>query len=82
MTKDILRAIRFPLLFVLIIVLVHFYSTYYEIQLSHYGVYPRRIDSLRNTLNTYKENARLKAEQFDIAKIIPIYEKLYKSLVS
>ncbi|MDG1396608.1 MAG: rhomboid family intramembrane serine protease [Flavobacteriales bacterium] len=52
MTKDILRAIRFPLLFVLIIVLVHFYSTYYEIQLSHYGVYPRRIDSLLGVITS------------------------------
>jgi membrane associated rhomboid family serine protease len=52
MTKDILRAIRFPSLFVLILVLIHFYSTYYEIQLSNYGVYPRRINSLLGVITS------------------------------
>ena len=52
MTKDILRAIRFPSLFVVILVLVHFYSTYYDIELSNYGVYPRRIDSLLGVITS------------------------------
>ena len=52
MIKDILRAIRFPSLFVIILVLVHFYSTYYDIQLSNYGVYPRRINSLLGVITS------------------------------
>lgn len=35
-----------------------------------------------NTLKTYKTNARKKAEEFDIERVVPMYEKLYKSLVS
>lgn len=33
------------------------------------------------TLNTFKENAYTQAQQFDIKKILPLYEELYQSLV-
>ena len=46
MTKDLLKALRFPLSFVLIIVAVHLYSTHYGIRLSNYGIYPRELKGI------------------------------------
>ncbi|MGP8214807.1 MAG: N-acetyl-alpha-D-glucosaminyl L-malate synthase BshA [Bacteroidia bacterium] len=34
------------------------------------------------TLATFKDNARKQAEKYDISKILPIYEALYKSVIS
>ncbi|MBL7888105.1 MAG: N-acetyl-alpha-D-glucosaminyl L-malate synthase BshA [Bacteroidia bacterium] len=34
-----------------------------------------------NTLNQFKENAYQQAKQFDIEKILPMYEKLYKDVI-
>ena len=34
------------------------------------------------TLNTFKNNAFEQAKKFDIAKILPLYEKLYAKVIS
>jgi membrane associated rhomboid family serine protease len=46
MKKEVLYAIKFPLLFVTILCLIHVYSSYYGIRLSHWGVYPRETQGL------------------------------------
>ena len=52
MMKDLLKAVRAPLLFVVILFLIHSYSTYYGVRLSHYGVYPRELKGLLGILTS------------------------------
>lgn len=52
MTKDFFQAIKLPLLFVLILLFIHLYSTVYDIKLSHFGVYPREINGLIGVFTT------------------------------
>ena len=52
MIKDLLKAVRVPLLFVVILCLIHSYSTYYGVRLSHYGVYPRELKGLLGILTS------------------------------
>jgi len=46
MIKDLFKAIKLPFLFVIILSLIHFYSTHYGVRLSHFGVYPRELKGL------------------------------------
>ena len=46
MIKDLFKAVRIPLLFVAIITIIHTYSSYYGIRLSHYGIYPRELKGI------------------------------------
>ena len=46
MIKDFLNAVKFPLSFVLIIIVLHLYSTHYGIRLSNYGIYPRELKGI------------------------------------
>ena len=50
--KDLLKAVRAPLLFVVILFLIHSYSTYYGVRLSHYGIYPRELKGLLGILTS------------------------------
>ena len=50
--KDLLKAVRAPLLFVVILFLIHSYSTYYGVRLSHYGIYPRELKGLVGILTS------------------------------
>ena len=52
MIKDIFKAAKFPLLFVAILFLIHFYSTFYGVRLSHFGVYPREFNGLIGILTS------------------------------
>lgn len=52
MMKDLLKAVRAPLLFVVILFLIHSYSTYYGVRLSHYGIYPRELKGLLGILTS------------------------------
>ncbi len=50
--KDLLKAVRGPLLFVVILFLIHSYSTYFGVRLSHYGIYPRELKGLLGILTS------------------------------
>jgi len=50
--KDLLKAVRAPLLFVVILFLIHSYSTYFGVRLSHYGIYPREFKGLLGILTS------------------------------
>ena len=52
MIKNIFKAVKFPLVFVLILIGIHFYSTKYGVRLSHFGVYPREIKGLFGILSS------------------------------
>ena len=52
MMKDLLKAVRAPLLFVVILFLIHSYSTYFGVRLSHYGIYPREFKGLLGILTS------------------------------
>ena len=52
MMNDLLKAVRVPLLFVVILCLLHSYSTYSGVRLSHYGVYPRELKGLLGILTS------------------------------
>ncbi len=52
MIKDLFRAIRIPLLFVIIITAIHSYSTYYGIRISNYGIYPRELKGLLGIISS------------------------------
>lgn len=52
MIKDIFKAVKFPLVFVLILLGIHFYSTKYGVRLSHFGVYPREFKGLFGILSS------------------------------
>ena len=52
MMKDLLKAVRAPLLFVVILFLIHSYSTYFGVRLSHYGIYPRELKGLLGILTS------------------------------
>ena len=46
MNKDLFKAVRVPLLFVAIITIIHAYSSYYGIRLSHFGINPREFKGI------------------------------------
>ena len=46
MQKDLFKAVKYPFLFVLILVIIHLYSTRFGVKLSHFGVYPREFKGL------------------------------------
>jgi len=52
MIRDIFKALKFPVVFVLILIGVHFYSTKYGVRLSHFGVYPREFKGLFGILSS------------------------------
>jgi len=52
MIKDIFKAVKFPVVFVLILIGIHFYSTKYGVRLSHFGVYPREFKGLFGILSS------------------------------
>jgi N-acetyl-alpha-D-glucosaminyl L-malate synthase BshA len=47
------------------------------------GLAKYSIDILKDdaVLNTFKKNARLQAEKFDIKRVLPLYENIYQSLL-
>ena len=51
MRKDLFRSLQFPLLFVCILLTIHGYSEFYQIRLSHLGIYPREIKGLIGILS-------------------------------
>lgn len=52
MIRDIFKAVKFPVVFVLILIGIHFYSTKYGVRLSHFGVYPRKFKGLFGILSS------------------------------
>ena len=52
MIRDIFKAVKFPVVFVLILIGIHFYSTKYGVRLSHFGVYPREFKGLFGILSS------------------------------
>jgi len=46
MKKELIHAVKFPLFFVCILTCIHLYATFYDVKLSHWGVYPREINGL------------------------------------
>ncbi len=52
MIKDLFKAAKFSMLFVSILFLIHLYSTYFGVRLSHFGVYPREFNGLIGILTS------------------------------
>lgn len=50
MTKDLRKAILYPLLFVCLITLIHFFGEYTGTKLSDWGVYPRQKQGLKGII--------------------------------
>jgi len=46
MKKEFVPAVKFPLFFVFILTCIHLYATFYDVKLSHWGVYPRETDGI------------------------------------
>ncbi len=46
MKNNLIKALRFPLVFVFLITAVHFYATNYHVKLNHLGVYPREAEGI------------------------------------
>ena len=51
MKKEFIDTFKYPLLFVIGLTLIHFYSSLYEIKLTHWGVYPREKNGLFGILS-------------------------------
>jgi len=46
MKKELVHAVKFPLLFVCVLTCIHLYATLYDVKLSHWGVYPRETNGI------------------------------------
>lgn len=46
MKKEIYGALKYPLLFVLVLTVIHSYSYFFDVKLSHFGIYPRSKNGL------------------------------------
>lgn len=52
MKKEIIHAFKFPLFFVCTLCLIHIYSNFYGVKLSHWGVYPRESHGIVGIFST------------------------------
>jgi len=51
-THILLRALQYPLLFVITLLLVHIYGSFADIKWSHLGIYPREIHGLKGIFSS------------------------------
>ena len=52
MKKELIHAVKFPLFFVCVITCIHLYATFYDVKLSHWGVYPRETNGLYGIISS------------------------------
>ena len=52
MKKEFIHTIKYPLVFVLILISIHLLSNLYNIKLSHWGVYPRETNGLYGIISS------------------------------